>query len=331
MKGAQEMFKKILIVTILILGITGAGFVFIFSRGIVYPEVPVQEEDIAVDIEIKPVAGRDILDLKKQNSGSGIEIANQRLQLENQRELLQKMRDEIDKQIENELNKIQNKYQERIAAKKVKLKQNLNEFRQKIMQQNKERIMVKKEFYQKEIKALIIRYEENKRKELASFQQEANQEVYNEILNLNLKLKLLDLTSDEKEKYQKRLKQLKSRQNNKLKAKTGAFEKEIEDKIAELEEKYDHMLNSFRQKLETESNQEIKTKKAELDNKFEKYISSQKDLMAEEVKERENELRKRSAKKLEKQQQLITRIKKEYRQMQAEAISRDDDEDMKVY
>ncbi len=309
------MLKKITWVTgiiMIMVFITGGAAYYVLIEKAASPE-PEVSRGMSPDIALSEIKD----DEESINSGEReFTEERQRLMLAEQQENLEKIQEEINQNIELALSNIREKYQEKINKKETEVAEEVNEFLKAKEQEFTERLMVKKNFYEQKLEEMSAKIEEEKSRNLAQYQGELDKKYYNEILNYNLKLGLLELTEEEEEKYREELEKIREEKKRLLVQKENELKEQFKKDIAGLENNYEQKITLFGEELEDEINAQIRGKEVAVKKELSDYVLAQQDLMREEMEEKREELIARGRKELEYQQSIVQNLKKEYERMQ---------------
>lgn len=315
------MFKKWLIRTIFIIslisGLAGLTIIYILANGLASPEPEKDEIQYAFDSYTDSVI-EDNSQLKIELKAKKTALNNQLTSLEIQRSLLEEKKKEIEEKIDAELLKIRDKYQARINEKGKLLSDEFKIYREKKEQEYKERILAKKEFLKKELENEINLLQKVYADRLSEYEARITNNYYPDILNIQLKLRILDLTSEERERYREKLTNIEQERNRVIQTKKENLESEMQSRIKELDNEYNKEFINFQKKLEKELTEDLEKKRAENDKLIKEYIAGQQVKLNEELKQKRQELRQRIKDDLIIHQRVISEIEKEYYSLQSE-------------
>jgi hypothetical protein len=284
-----------LLVVILILG--GTVF-YVMTYGLTSPE-PHKIKQVNLSL-----ADYD-MNLRGNNSGGSVDqikklaLMNQRIHLEDQTEQNQLAQQQIEESIEEELNRLESKYSKKIAEKEEAIKERVDQFIEEKQLEYKERVMVKEEMLKSQLDKFISSLKEEEYQAMDQSSQKIMASYYNDILNLNLKLELINLTDEERKEYQDKLKGLKAEKSQQVKEMKDKLNRELKEKIATLEKDINQEYRAAQDEIKSEIESDIQAKKNELNNKLNKYIAAQKDIMEDKLQVKRTEMQKRKNKELD--------------------------------
>lgn len=308
-----------LVMTLLVvIVVIGLGFIYIMSTGAVSP--------VTETIDLEPVFSnrnsnaeknwqaeqQHLLDIKK------IAVENQAKQLEKKKELLLEKEKEIEQYLAQELARIKGRYQLRIDEFQRTLNEEFVEYKKDKEQEFEERLLVKKELYQEKLTDLIRNLEVSSVTELEQGKQDIIKDYYAEKLNYQLKLRVLDLSEEEKEEYENKLSELETQQIKDIQEKRDKISQYIENKIKEYEEQYNTNLKEYKRELQQEIETDIKQQQTINKKRLEDYVSRQQHLMDAEIGRKSRELRDRCKKEIVILKNIIDDMSDEYYRLQSE-------------
>ena len=306
---------RFLLTVFLLFGIGSLGYLYVMSEGIVPPSTPV------INIPSQPNISSNFNrkdEVKHLLAQKRISLEHQARLLENKKELLRKRKQEIEEYITSESKKTRKKYQSQIDSYQETLERQYQDYLKTKEQDYTEQMMVKEELYNHKLEELVQNLEDTLLQQLSQYEQDLIKKYYIEKINYDLKLKFLDLTSEEKQQYIEKLAELENEQLLSIKNKESNITKEIENKIEDNKKIYNKELNDFKSDLMSRIDKLISQKRIEIDGVLEAYLVKQQSLMEEEINKRSEEIRKRSRAELASLELLIKEISQEYFSIQSE-------------
>src|SRR5690554_3871350 len=195
--------------TVVLIALFGfLGYLYINSQSVVVPDTPTIEME---NIELNSLIREKKEVLKQSLEQKKLILEYQGKLLEEKKALLANRRQDIEEYIMQEIGKIKDRYQEQVDNYQAKLDLEYQELVERKEQEYLEQILVKKELYEGKLHELIKNIEDTSFAELEKYRQDIIKEYYLAKINYDLKLKFLDLSSEEKEIYLKELNELETR------------------------------------------------------------------------------------------------------------------------
>lgn len=231
-----------------------------------------------------------IYQLEEQIQGYLRELAQQEDEMELAQEQIEAQNTDLNAQLGTQLENIRVKYQKLIDEKSKELQQELTQFEDQAWEDALADIKRKNEDLQDLAEKMIAKYHERQLSDLFEFEEELYQKYYPDIVNLRLKLQLVQLSEEEQKKYREELEQIELEKAKLLEEKKLKLEKElnqyIESKQLELEKDFEN--------FQEQTNQEIvvalKAKQEEMDQLLKEFIVEKEAEMNNESKERQTKL-----------------------------------------
>ncbi|NLJ84585.1 MAG: hypothetical protein GX336_06725 [Halanaerobiaceae bacterium] len=311
----MKIFPRFLL-TVLLMAIFGTlGYLYINSQSVVVPDTPaIDMENIEENSSIreKDESLRQYLKQKK------IELEYQGRLLKEKRDLLAKRRQEIEYHILMETEKIRTGYQEKLDSYQKELEQQYQEFVKKKEQEFLEQVAVKKELYAEKLQQQLENLQETYLAELEEYKEDIVRAFYLAKLNYDLKLNLLDLPAEEKEKYLEEYSDLEAQYMASLQEKEAAILEEMENRIMELEDGYNLELDEYKRRLENTIKKELEDEKVRNQQALWNYLEEQQKKMEEEIEKKIEEIRVYSRQELATLEALIQDISREYFSLESE-------------
>ena len=305
-----------LLLTLILLIIFGAlGFLYINSQSVVVPDTPAINMG---KIEENSLIKKKRETIRKYLEEKRLELAYQESLLKEKRDLLAARRQEIEEYILIQVEKIRTEYQEELKNFQEKLEGQYQEFVQTKEEEYLEQVLVKKELYTEKLQEQVRKQEENFLAELATYREDMVKDFYLAKLNYDLKLNLLDLPAEERERYLEEIKRLEEEYNLAFQEKELLLQEEMENRIGELEAEYNQELAAYQKQLENSIKKELEEEKAKNQQLVWSYLEEQEKEMAEEIEKKVEEIRSFSRQELATLEALIQDISQEYFSLEAE-------------
>lgn len=229
-------------------------------------------------------------ELNKQIKDSQINLEEQQgflnLTSQNREEHLQSINEQISKRLQD----IKSGYQTKIEERIEKTKEELSAYKESLKQEIKEKFEQKKREIRAGLDQKIDKRKEKQNKELQNYQQKLNKEYNRKILNLRLKLQMLDLSSEERKEYQQQLAELEAERKEKLANKKEELQKKLQEYAAEQQKEAEEKLRSYHQKLTKKMQQKIKNKQEEANKELQNYIKEQNQFLQQEIETKREDL-----------------------------------------
>lgn len=313
------MTRWIFRITVLMVLVVFAGLfsIYFLASGMASPE-PAPESKSHLTLDRHEIEQRREKEIDQKIETRKLALENQLIQLERQQQSLEEKRQIIEMSIEKELEKIRGNYQALIDKKQEQLYEEYNLFQKQKEQEYEERVLAKKEIIQNRLEGLIAHYQKGKVKELAAFKDGLIKKYYSQTLNLKLKLKVIELTGAERERYQKHLDDLESTQAAELEEKRLELEEETRKRIDELQTQYNQEYEDYQKQLEEEIKKDLEKKREQNNIRLETYLKTQQELLNQELSKRRKELRARYQEEIQRLERLIGEIEKEYFSLQSD-------------
>ena len=199
--------------------------------------------------------------------------------MERREEKLVEIEERITDKYNKEVERVQNKYSENIETKRQELRNRLQNFVDRKKQEFEERLLVKQEQYENEMEERVAGMRTQKSQELVTIQDDLTGDYFNEMLNIRLKLAILNLEEEEKsqeiEEYEQRLEYIREENREILDEKRKTLEEQMISEIADITNEYNKKLYSFGEKLSMNLNEDIREKEMAFEEELEEYVLKQ--------------------------------------------------------
>lgn len=302
--------------TVIIIGLLGSlGYLYVNSQTVVVPDIPT--------IEIETLEKKDLTENRKETLRQLLAEKKTALEyqsnlLENKKDLLNKRRQEIESYINNEAEKIRDRYQSKVDNYQEELERKYREFEESKEQEYLEQMLVKKELYEEKLGELVNNLEEYFFQNLEQHRHDLVKDYYIERINYDLKLNFLDLSHEDEEEYINKLTEMEEEQMISIQAKESEIIQEIENKIDEFKEEYNIELEEFEKQLKNMIERELSNKKSVDNEILEDYLIQQQAVMEKEIEEKNGEIRERTRDEIIALEGLIKDISQESYSLQSE-------------
>ena len=137
-------------------------------------------------------------------------------------------------------------------------------------------------------------------------------------LNYDLKINLLELPAEEREKYSQELRELETQYMLSIQEIEAALLEEMENRIMDLEEEYNRELDEYKRWLENNIKKELEEEKRKNQQILWNYLEEQQKRMEEEIEKKVEEIRVYSRQELATLEALIQDISREYFSLESE-------------
>ncbi|SJZ47602.1 OmpH family outer membrane protein [Selenihalanaerobacter shriftii] len=196
----------------------------------------------------------------------------------------------IDKQIDKRLQDTKDKYQERIDTKVERTKEEISAYEDRIKEEMRDKLEKKQVKIKKQIKNKIEAKKEEQRKILKEYNKELHDKYYQDILNLRLKLQMLQSSSKEKKEYQKELVALEKKRKQELNDKKHELEKKLKEFISQQQKEANKKFKTYQQELTNQMNNKVMKRKKEANEELQSYVQKQQKLLKEEMQNKQANL-----------------------------------------
>lgn len=291
------------------------GYFYINSQSVILPDTPYIEVDRIRQGEINNNKKETLEQLLVQKKSA---LDKQRNLLEEKKALLDKRRLEIENNINYEAEKTRLKFQTQIDNYQTEIDNKYHEFKENREREYFEQILVKKELYEGKLTELVDNFQESYFHDLEKYKQELVKEYYLERVNYDLKLKFLDLSTEEEDEFKNRLTELENKQLIAVEGKESELIEEIENKIEQFKEEYNMEIKEYEKELKDKIERELNNKRVEKKQLLEDYLIFQQRLMNTEIEEKRKEILETSQKELSTLEALVKEISQEYFSLQSE-------------
>ncbi len=261
-----------------LVGILGVVFAYLFIFGL----TPVQYE-----IDEHQLASSEFNIVKPELEQKILFKTDQQAWLE---KFDQDVEEKIQAGLQSTLNVIRIDYTGRIEIKSKELKSELASYVENKEQEFQEKLLARKEFLQNQLTDELRQQQTTRRHELEKYQQSALLENYNQLLNLRLKLNILELSKQEKEDYQQKITDLQQGQQQLLNNKEDQIQDELVNNYNNLLAEYNNKFKNFQQDLSMEIQNSLANRQAELEVELNHYIFQTKNEMQAKLEQKREEI-----------------------------------------
>lgn len=193
-------------------------------------------------------------------------------------------------QLNTQLEGIRDKYQASIDTRVQELQTELSLFEEETWNQALSDIQRKKDDLQSLAQDMISKYHQKLELELKKYQEEVDAEYAGQVINLRLKLQMIQLSKEEQEKYQAELEKIQLEQKQKLQEKSQGLEEEFNTFIENKQVELDAELKSYQNQMKEETEALFIAKQEELDKTLKDFIAEKEKAMNKEFQERQTKL-----------------------------------------
>ncbi|MFW5999391.1 MAG: hypothetical protein ACOCQC_01895 [Halanaerobiaceae bacterium] len=202
-------------------------------------------------------------------------------------EVIRDFQGKAQEEFRNGVEDIKKNYRDKLAVKKEELNERLEAVKEQKRQEYEEKLMVKQEQYEKEMEEEIDVVRSERQKEMVGIDEGLSDDYYEEIINLQLKLNLLDLNEEDRsremEKHRERIEELKERNRENFVERRKGMEDYIAASAEIIQMEYEDRLTAYGEELLSELNREIKREQESLSRELKEYSLSLDEQMEEEI------------------------------------------------
>lgn len=197
---------------------------------------------------------------------------------------------DLNTQLNAQLQGIRDKYQKIIDTRVQELQKELSLYEEETWKRALEDIERKKDDLQSLAQDMISKYHQKLETELKKYQDELDAEYAGRVINLRLKLQMIQLSEEEQEKYKADLEAIQIEQKQKLQEKSQSLEEEFNTFIENKQVELDTELKNYQNQLKEETETLFLAKQKELDKNLKDFISEKEEAMHKEFQERQTKI-----------------------------------------
>lgn len=197
---------------------------------------------------------------------------------------------DLNTQLNAQLQGIRDKYQKIIDTRVQELQKELSLYEEATWKQALEDIERKKDDLQSLAQDMISKYHQKLETELKKYQDELDVEYAGRVINLRLKLQMIQLSEEEQEKYKADLEAIQIEQKQKLQEKSQSLEEEFNTFIENKQVELDTELKNYQNQLKEDTEALFLAKQKELDKNLKDFISEKEEAMHKEFQERQTKI-----------------------------------------
>lgn len=197
---------------------------------------------------------------------------------------------DLNTQLNAQLQGIRDKYQKIIDTRVQELQKELSLYEEATWKQALEDIERKKDDLQSLAQDMISKYHQKLETELKKYQDELDAEYAGRVINLRLKLQMIQLSEEEQEKYKADLEAIQIEQKQKLQEKSQSLEEEFNTFIENKQFELDTELKNYQNQLKEDTEALFLAKQKELDKNLKDFISEKEEAMHKEFQERQTKI-----------------------------------------
>lgn len=269
------------------------------------PPIPSIEENIGSEevLEEIKVGIIDMVVLQNQHPRMAeykklaVEITGYHAELSSQNEEYKLAHDQVknqsldlNTQLNAQLQGIRDKYQKIIDTRVQELQKELSLYEEETWKRALEDIERKKDDLQSLAQDMISKYHQKLEAELKKYQDELDAEYAGRVINLRLKLQMIQLSEEEQEKYKADLEAIQIEQKQKLQEKSQSLEEEFNTFIENKQVELDTELKNYQNQLKEETETLFLAKQKELDKNLKDFITEKEEAMHKEFQERQTKI-----------------------------------------
>lgn len=197
---------------------------------------------------------------------------------------------DLNTQLNAQLQGIRDKYQKIIDTRVQELQKELSLYEEETWKRALEDIERKKDDLQSLAQDMISKYHQKLETELKKYQDELDAEYAGRVINLRLKLQMIQLSEEEQEKYKADLEAIQIEQKQKLQEKSQSLEEEFNTFIENKQVELDTELKNYQNQLKEETETLFLRKQKELDKNLKDFITEKEEAMHKEFQERQTKI-----------------------------------------
>lgn len=228
--------------------------------------------------------------LEDQIRGYMQELSQQQSELMTNKKQVENQYASLNSQLEEQVKGIQDKYQQKIDAKVVELQEELTRLEEAIWKEKMADVERKLE----DIKALgleaIEAYYAKQMQKLEEAKNEISTQYSPEILNLRLKLQMVQLSEEEQKKYKDRLEKIQAEQDQKIQELQVQLDEEIKKYYDEKQIELDEEIKAYQEQAQKDAEALFRVKQNDLDNVLQAYIKQMESEMQAEISGKQKRL-----------------------------------------
>ena len=227
--------------------------------------------------------------------------------------------DRLLKQIsQREQARIEERYQQMIAARKEELARELDFFAAELEQEQKQQLRQKRETLTRDFQEEVREIRQTDVPGLQELEKELLEEHFGDIFRLSLKLETLRLSARERRELQEELAQIDRSLREQIEEVEDDFRRQLEEQVAAREREYEQRLDEYRRQLEREKEEKLLARQREHEQQLQEFSTRQKQRMEAEIEQRRAELQRRLEEDRARRQQLVADIFSRYRTLEPE-------------
>ncbi|ACL70515.1 hypothetical protein Hore_17660 [Halothermothrix orenii H 168] len=266
------------------------------------------EDELDFEVEMET----ELIEARKDS------IKRQLSLLEKQQKMYLQKKQDIESHIEEILNNVREEYQQKIDEKHQEMLKELKTFEDKKLQEVREKLLVKKEVFGSKLEKMVSRLKQETLNKLMGYRQDITNQYYPDILNYKLKLEIIELTPEEKEDYENKLREIEAKKERLFKQKEEELNQELQNRIKSLEKEFHSKLMAYQTLINQETRKQIEKKRTELETDFKDYVDRQQKLMEEAMELKLEENRDKSLKELSSIKKVLEKINQQYSNLKRE-------------
>lgn len=231
-----------------------------------------------------------VTQLKKQIQDYSNEKSSQQDEWKRAQDQIDNQYTELNNQLISQVEEIRDQYQQKIVVKTEELQQELTRFEEQIWNDALNRMKQKKEDMQEMAEGMVSRKYEQQMETLAEMEEELSKEYSHQILNLRLKLSMVELTEEEQKKYKEEADELQLEWDQKLDEAKAKLEAEVNTYIENKQIELDKELQDYQAQENQAVEKAREEKRQELDLELQAYIQQMEDMMKTEIQQKQDKL-----------------------------------------
>lgn len=185
--------------------------------------------------------------------------------------------------LSNRMEEIRAGYQKKIDARALELQQELAVFESDAWKATADSIQRKRTDLQVMAQQMIGRYQEDQLDKLAEAEKNLRAQYSPQMLNINLKLQLVQLSEDEKKKYNDQLEKFQVELDQKVQDLREKIQTETNQFIQKKEKDLDQDLLNFQNQAKADTEKTLEAKQGETKDVLQAYIQEMQKQMQEEI------------------------------------------------
>lgn len=197
---------------------------------------------------------------------------------------------ELNTQLVSQIEGVRDQYQQKIIAKTEELQLELARFEEQIWNDALNEMNQKKEDMQEMAQGMVSRQYDQQMEKLAEIEEELSREYSHQILNLRLKLSMVELTEEEQKKYKEEMDELQLEWDQKLDEAKAKLEEEVNTYIGNKQSELDKELQDYQTQEKQAVEKAREEKHQELDLELQAYIKKMEDAMQAEIQQKQTKM-----------------------------------------